>query len=147
MKPSVRQVVWLMTLAVLALGAAGGAAPKSKSIQWLTDFKKAQTVAKKQKKIMMVDFYTDWCGFCKKLDRDTYPSPKVVNLARQFVAVKINPEKSQANEALRIRYDVSGFPTILFLDASGRKIHEIPGYAPPDVFAEEMRTALKKAKG
>lgn len=70
-----------------------------------------------------------------------------MNLARQFIAVKINPEKSQDNEALRVRYDVSGFPTILFLDASGRKIHEIPGYAPPDVFAEEMRTALRKAKG
>jgi thioredoxin-related protein len=63
-----------------------------------------------------------------------------------MIAVKINPEKSQANEALRDKYGIGGYPTILFLDAGGNKIHEIGGYAPPDPFAEEMRTALKKAK-
>jgi thiol:disulfide interchange protein len=55
-----RHIAWLAVLAVFALGVAASAEPGKKSIQWFTDFKKAQAAAKKQKKIMMVDFYTDW---------------------------------------------------------------------------------------
>ena len=80
------------------------------------------------------------------LDKRTYPNAKVVNLAQNVIAVKLNPEISKANEKLATKYGVEGVPMIFFLDAKGNKIHEIQGYLPPDRFAAEMQKALKLAK-
>jgi len=95
-------------------------------------------------KPMMVDFYTDWCGWCKTLDEETYSDAKVIAKSKEFVCVKVDAEKDKGSAE---KYDVTGFPTILFLDSSGTKIHETVGYAPADEFLGEMDTALGKAKG
>jgi thioredoxin-related protein len=80
------------------------------------------------------------------LDKQTYPNTKVVNLAKKLVAVKINPELSEANKSLEKKYKIEGYPTILFVDSKGKKLHEFLGFAPPEVFAGEMQKALSKAK-
>ena len=43
---------------------------------WTTDWDKAMAAARAQKKPVVVDFYTDWCGWCKKLDKETYGAPE-----------------------------------------------------------------------
>jgi thioredoxin-related protein len=80
------------------------------------------------------------------LDKETYPDTKVVNLANKMIAVKINPELNEANKSLEKKYKIEGYPTILFLDSKGKKVHEFLGFAPPAVFAAEMQKALKKKK-
>jgi thioredoxin-related protein len=77
------------------------------------------------------------------LDRQTYPNSKVVDLAQKFIPVKINVDKQP--EVAR-KYNVSGIPVILFLDASGKVLHNVEGFLPPEEFAKEMRTALGKGK-
>src|SRR5438552_12351825 len=70
-------------------------------LQWQDDYDKALAAAKTGNKILMVDVYTDWCGWCKKLDRDVYANADVkAKLAKDFVALKINPEKSKKNMEL-----------------------------------------------
>jgi len=59
MKPMFRRLAGLTAMSVIALAAAAGAGPPGKAIAWQTDFKKAQTIAGKQKKIMMIDFYSE----------------------------------------------------------------------------------------
>ncbi len=80
------------------------------------------------------------------MDKETYPNAKVVNLAQKVIAVKLNPEISKTNEKLATKYGVEGVPMIFFLDAKGKKIHQIDGYMPADQFAAEMQKALKLAK-
>lgn len=55
------RILSLAALSAIIIGTVAASSPAAKkSIQWQTDFKKAQTIAAKQKKIMMVDFYADW---------------------------------------------------------------------------------------
>ena len=77
------------------------------------------------------------------MDKDTYPNAKVVGLAKKMIPVMIDVDKNP--EPAR-KYEVSGLPLILFLDAKGNKIHAIEGYLKPDAFAKEMQIALDKSK-
>jgi len=109
------------------------------NIAWQYDFNKAQILAASEKKPILIDFYTEWCGWCKRLDKDTYGNKEVADFARQFVCVKIDAEK---NEALAQQYDVRGFPTTVFLKSDGTLIEAVPGYLPPDQFLELLKRIM-----
>lgn len=113
--------------------------PQAHAIDWKYNLQDALKSAKVQHKPIMIDFYTDWCGWCKKLDSDTYSDPKVNAAAKKFICVKINAEKEPN---LANKYGVSGFPTIIFLDSNGAVLSKIPGYLPPDRFLANMNKIL-----
>jgi len=85
----------------------------------------------------MIDFYTDWCGWCKRLDRDTFPDKTVIKLLQNFIPLKLNAER--AGRSLARRYGVRGYPTILFLDHKGKLIGRIGGYLKPGPFANALK--------
>ena len=61
-------------------------------VKWM-DFNEGYALAKKKNKIMLVDVYTEWCGWCKRMDRDAYAKPAISQvLNTDFVSVKFNPE-------------------------------------------------------
>jgi len=113
-------------------------------VTWLTSYEEAMTAAKKNKQPVMIDFFADWCGWCKRLDSDTYIDKDVVALAEDFVSLKIDAD---VEKELSSRYKVVGLPTILFIDASGNEIHRVVGYRPPEDFVKEMNSALAAFKG
>jgi len=115
-------------------------------LKWQTDYDKALAAAKADGKILMVDVYTDWCGWCKKLDKDVYANPDVqAKLTKDFVALKINPEKSQKSLQLAQKFGTHGYPHIVFLDASGKKISEVIGYVPADKFSQKLASLTEKS--
>ncbi len=105
-------------------------------INWVRNFDQALKKAKSSGKPIMIDFYTDWCGWCTKLDKDTFSDKRIRNLSTNFVCVKIDADK---NKSLTQKYGVSGYPTTVFLDSSGKKIGNIGGYLPPDGYEREMK--------
>src|ERR1043166_165814 len=130
----------LVTISVLLVARAFGA-----ELQWHDDYDKALATAKSANKILMGDVYTDWCGWCKKLDRDVYANADVkAKLAKDFVPLKINPEKSKKNLELARSFGTRGYPHIVFLDASGKKISEIGGYVTADKFAQTLASLTQK---
>ena len=121
---------------------------RTASLNWESDYDTALDKAKKDKKLVMVDVYTDWCGWCKKLDKTTYSDKTVQEtLVKNFVTLKINPEKSQKNAALAKQFGARGYPHIVFLDDSGKKISEIRGYVSADEFTKRLDQILKKPGG
>ncbi len=100
-------------------------------------FDEALARARSEKKILLVDVYTDWCGWCKKLDRDVFGDVRVAEASRALVAVRINAEKE--GEKVAQHYDVQGYPTVLFVDGSGSVVKRIDGY----VDAAEMLQTLR----
>lgn len=95
--------------------------------------------AKKSNKPILVDFYTDWCGWCKVMDEVTFESPQVKSvLAKQFVLVRANAEDGADGEKLARNFEVRGFPTTMLFDASGKPKAVMMGFVKPDVFGSRL---------
>ena len=98
---------------------------------------------------VLVDVYTDWCGWCKRMDRDVYSRPEIRDyLARNFVAVRLDAEspdpasyegRQHTGRSLAGRFRVSGYPTTIFLRESGEHLVNVPGYVPADRFLLLLR--------
>ncbi|MFH0771047.1 MAG: thioredoxin domain-containing protein [Candidatus Omnitrophota bacterium] len=114
------------------------------AISWKYDLQSALNDAKKLQKPVMADFYTDWCGWCKKLDSDTYSDKKVSELADKFICVKVDGDKYRD---LAAKYGVSGYPTVIFFNSSGNVEGSIRGYEGPADFARDMNAILAKTGG
>ncbi|GAB1402943.1 MAG: DUF255 domain-containing protein [Lentimicrobiaceae bacterium] len=66
------------------------------SIKWIS-FEEAITLNQKKPKMILVDIYTDWCGWCKKMDKETFTDPEVVKyINKKYYAVKLNAEQKEA---------------------------------------------------
>lgn len=129
-----------MSVAVLMLGSCAKEGEESaESLKWLGSYDEALSLAKDKNRPIMIDFYADWCGWCKRLDSDTYSDRSVIEKAQEFVSLKIDAD---VERGLSSRYKVSGLPTILFIDSAGREIHRVVGYRPAQGFLKEMDTAL-----
>ena len=89
-------------------------------------FDEALAQARSENRLLLVDVYTDWCGWCKKLDREVFGDARVAEAARELVAVRVNAEKG--GEKVAERYNVQGYPTVLFVDGSGKVVKRIDGY-------------------
>ena len=114
-------------------------------LNWAVDYPTALAQAKMEKKLVMVDLYTDWCSWCKKLDRDVYANGTVAEkLTKSFVVVKVNPEKSTGGRELAKKFGTHGYPHIVFVNGNGDKVSEISGYLSPDDFMKELDSVAGK---
>ena len=132
-------------LALALMGVMAWTAQVSAAeITWAKSFDEAFKLAKEQNLPIMIDVYTDWCGWCKKLDKDVYSADNVVTLSKRFICLKLNPENDKEHGDL---FKVEGYPTIIFLDANKKELNRITGYLPPDDFAAEMKKVLSAFSG
>lgn len=109
-------------------------------VQWSTDLPAAQTQAKKDKKLVLVNFTgSDWCSWCKKLQKEVFTTKEFDDYAKnKLVLVEIDfPNQKQqpaalkkANEALQAKYKAEGFPTIVALNGEGKEVWRQVGYMP-----------------
>lgn len=122
--------------AFFMLCIASAAFARGDEIQWAKDWDAATKAAGESKKLIMIDFYTDWCGWCKRLDKDTYSNAAVIKSAEQFVSIKLDADK--AGKPIAKKYGVTGYPTILFVDAKGEEFGRIGGYMAAEPFRVQM---------
>ncbi|MFN3967112.1 MAG: thioredoxin family protein [Endomicrobiia bacterium] len=113
----------------------------SSEIQWVYSLSEGLKLSKEKNKPLMVEFYADWCGYCKKLDNETYSNPDIVKLSEEFICVKINTDKDPDDAR---KYRVSGLPTIIFLNSNGDIIEKVIGYRNSNDFINIMSGIIKK---
>jgi thiol:disulfide interchange protein len=131
-------------------GAGDATAARSVAVDWQPDFDQALVEAKEQKKFVLVDVYTDWCVYCKKLDREVYPDPAVSKyLAEKFVCVRANAEDNAQGESFSNKFDAHAYPTLLFFDSQSKKtkpLARISGYLPPREFDAAIHSIVESKK-
>ncbi|MBI5175010.1 MAG: thioredoxin family protein [Candidatus Obscuribacter sp.] len=100
-----------------------------KELKWYHSFAEALAEAKSQNKLVFADVYTDWCGWCKRLDRDTFSDPGMVAyLSEKYICVKVNAENGKENIKLAEDAEVTGFPTGLVFKSGGELLGKVSGY-------------------
>lgn len=125
---------------IVALVCAACLNSHADEIQWHETFEAAQEAAERSSKPIMVDFWAPGCGWCDRLDEDTYSDPEVIAKAAEFESVKVN---GRLRSDLETKYAIPGYPNIKFLAADGAVIHDVGGYVPPEAFVAEMDRALE----
>lgn len=138
----------LFALALAALLSIHTAAPAAEG--WETDAAKAIAAAKGTKKLVLLDFTgSDWCSWCIRLDKEVFSQPEFQEYAKEnLVLVELDfPRRKQQdpalkakNEALRDKFRIEGYPTIILLDGEGKKVGEL-GYVRggPAAFIAELK--------
>ena len=114
-------------------------------VQWL-DFDDGLARARSTRRPIMINFYTDWCVYCKKLDRETLQDPEVARtLESGFIAIRLNAENGKGRLSYRGKsfshaefsryFGVTSFPSIAFLNDTGEPITMVPGFVPAPQFS------------
>ena len=113
-------------------------------IVWESDMPSALERARNEGKPVLVNFYADWCVWCKRLESTTLRDAKVAAVLQDKV-VPLSLDVDGGGKELSNEYQVDGLPTIIVLDAGGNEIGRIPGYMPPDSFLERVETFLQQS--
>ena len=139
-------------------------ADQQAAIQWLTIEEAAALAAKDGKKIV-VDVYTDWCGWCKKMDKATYENAMIVEMmSKDFHAVKLNAEqkgdislkgqtfKFVANGrngyheyAAQLLGGKLSYPSTVFLNPDLTPLYNVPGYREAKEFSAILSYTREEA--
>ncbi len=116
-----------------------GFKPAEKSpINWIS-FEQALEESKKSKRKIFIDVYTDWCGWCKKMDASTFSNQKMADYVnKKYYAVKLDAESMKTFEYKGKRmserelagqiFQVTSYPTTVYLDENFEMLSPVPGY-------------------
>ncbi len=111
----------------------------TQEIDFITDYDSALAVAQQKGQKVLIDFYTEWCKWCKTLDTVTYVDSAVIEYSKTLVFAKIDAE---ADTSTTQKYKVQGYPTIVLVNDDGSEIDRIGGYLEPDEFLETVENYL-----
>lgn len=98
--------------------------------------------AKEEKKLVLLDFYADWCISCKEMEVSTFANPDVSKQLKPFVLLQADVTKNSAdNQALLKRFGLFGPPGILIFnfDSQEQKDQRVIGFMPPQRFMERLK--------
>jgi thioredoxin-related protein len=147
---SMKKIVAMLLLAVIGSTAAA-------QIKW-HKFEEAVELCKKRPKKIFIDVYTDWCGWCKVYDKNTFGNPDIAEyMNKHFYAVKFNAEgydtvrfmgrtfvnpgggrRSTHMLATSLLNGKMSYPSVVFLNEQFQLLHVQPGYLTPEQFAPFM---------
>ncbi len=122
---------------------------------WSTNYKESLQKAQKENKLLLLDFTgSDWCGWCKKLDKEIFATPEFQKYAKENLvlvkldfprSIQLSEEVKKQNAELAQKYSIRGYPTIVILDGKESKVGQM-GYmrGGPEPFVKAIEDMKKK---
>lgn len=149
---------YIFSIALTFITLIGFSQNKASKVNWMT-FEEALEANKETPKKIFIDVYTDWCGWCKVMDKNTFNHPVIAEyLNKNFYNVKLDAEQKEdiTFNGHTFKFVGSGrkgyhelaaallngklsYPTVVFLDEEFRMIQPLPGYQKPEQFDPIIR--------
>jgi thioredoxin-related protein len=141
----------IVIVAIVAALGSSSYAQDAEPVKWYT-MEQVEELVKKEPRKIYIDMYTDWCGWCKVMDKKTFTNADISNhLNSNFYAVKFDAEGNRPVEfkgqtfnfvaqgrkgyhelAAALMQGKMSYPTSVFLDENLNLITPLPGYYPPE---------------
>lgn len=134
-----KKIIYLFLILSVSLSLFCTQSKAQTDLKWY-GFNEGYQKAVNEKRPVIVDFYADWCTWCKKMDAEVFRNPEISKiLARDFITIRVNTEgneqitfkgKTYSPQDFSGAVGVSGLPTLLFIDKNGELVTKLPGYIP-----------------
>ncbi len=151
------------TEAPTSASVTASATTEAADIQWMT-WEQAVKANKNAPKALFIDVYTDWCGWCKRMDATTFKDPKVVQyVSDNFYAVKFDAEQKGdiVYDGNTFTFQKTGqrgvhglaaslldgrlsYPSVVYLNGNMERIMISPGFKDADAMLAELAQAAGK---
>jgi thiol:disulfide interchange protein len=139
--PSAAGRRWFWLILVLAVAAFLYSSSKSKSSGGSQELQTALDRASEKNHLVLVDFFTANCGYCRMMDENVLPRDDVQAVLQNWIKVDID---GALHSDLAREYKVEGYPTYLALAPDGRILSVLPGAVSPESFIEWLESAEQK---
>lgn len=130
----------LILAAVLALALA----PQTYAATWLKSVAEAQKVAKEKNRLILVDMFAEWCGWCHRFEREVFPSEVFQKATADIVLLRLDTEDGKEGTQMARKYGITSLPTFVLLTSDLSMAGQIRGYAPPAKFVEMLKETRVK---
>lgn len=139
-----RKLLWVATLFLLASGVATA---QTKTIRFESGtWEEIKARSTQENKLIFLDAYTTWCGYCKKMEKTVFTDDAVADYFNaNFINVKMDMERGEGI-ALARQYSIYVYPTLLFIDGQGNVVHRAEGGLESVGFIELGRAAQNSDK-
>ncbi|MBW1855454.1 MAG: thioredoxin family protein [Deltaproteobacteria bacterium] len=107
--------------------------------EWEESYAVAKKKKKKENKPLFVMMTATWCGWCKRLEKETLSNSTVRESLKPFIAVKV-----YENKKINRKLGYQGYPTLAFIDSDENVFHNIVGYRDVNSFISEVDLARKQ---
>lgn len=132
------RLFWVLGCLLAAFANAG-------EVAWQSNYSAALAKARQSNRLVMLFIYSDWCPYCRQLNKVVYPDPSVVEKSRLVVPVKVNGEEREA-KPLQRKFGFLGYPTILFIDKNEQVQGKIPGFEGAETFGADIERFVASYK-
>ncbi|MCB0734899.1 MAG: DUF255 domain-containing protein [Bacteroidetes bacterium] len=146
-----------ITLILMSMGFTHSSSDEH-ALVWKT-WNEGYPESRASNKIALIDTYTAWCGWCKKMDKDTYEKSEIIErINKDFIPIKFNPElagsynvgdtsiSGRALLSALSRGKSSGYPTTFFFLPSSNVMYQYPGYMNAEQFAQLLDEMVRVHK-
>lgn len=142
-----KKIAITLFAAVITVSAFAQTETASTGIQFETGtWAEILAKAKQQNKYVFVDAFTTWCGPCKWMEKNVFPTAEAgAHFNKNFVNAKMDMEKGEGIELAK-KYGIQVYPTYLFVDGNGELIHRFVGSMQTSMFIEASSSAFDPDK-
>jgi thioredoxin-like negative regulator of GroEL len=101
---------------------------------WHKTVAAAQAEAKQGNKLILVDLWADWCGWCKRMDQEVFPSENFQAVSKNYALLKLDTEDGAEGSKVAAQFGIRSLPTFLLLTHELALAGIVQGYAPAEQF-------------